>query len=92
MDHLLDTELAGLDCYTQRVAVNNLMSKWRPVMNGVPQGSVLGLVLCNIFVGDMDSGIEHSLSKFANDTQLGHVVDLLEGRDTILTGLSIGPV
>jgi len=57
------------------------------VISGVPQGSVLGLVLFNIFVGDMNSGIEHSFSKFANDTKLGHVVDLLEGRDTILRDL-----
>jgi len=55
--------------------------EWCP--QGKPQWSDLGPLHFGVFINNVDSGIECTLSKFADDMNPSGVVSTTEGRDVI---------
>ena len=54
----------------QGVVVDGEVSSWKPVLSGVPQGSVLGPILCLVYINDLEEGVTGQILKFADDTKL----------------------
>lgn len=64
------------------MVANGVTSSWQ-VSSGVPQSSVLGLILFNIFVNYLDNEIECTLIKFTDDTKRGGTVGVPDDRMTL---------
>jgi len=69
--------------HLQGVVDSGSMSRWRSVTSSVPQSSILAPVTFNVFINDIDSRIECTLSNFADDAKLSGVVSSPEGWDAI---------
>jgi len=65
------------------MVINGSTSAWQPVINRVPQGSILGLILFNIFISYLGDETEHTLSKSVDSTKLGRMTDTANSRGPI---------
>ena len=68
--------------------VNSCRSKLVSVMSGVPQGSVLGLLLFLLFASELFSILENKLIGYADDSTLLAVVPSAGVRVTVAESLS----
>ena len=69
--NLLENYLSGR---FQRVVLNGQTSSWRPVLAGVPQGSILGPLLFLVYINDLPDGLKSNPKLFADDTSLFTIV------------------
>ena len=61
----------------QRVVLLGVLSDWQNVKAGVPLGSILGPLLCLVFINDIVSDINSNIRLFADDTTLYIIVENL---------------
>ena len=85
--NLLENYLSGR---LQRVILNGQTSSWRPILAGVPQGSILGPLLFLIYINDLPNKLKSNAKLFADDTSLFTIVkDENESANVLNNDLSL---
>ena len=74
---------------TQAVVIDVKKSGKKPVISGVPQGSVLGPLLFLVLIGDIDREVADAfLSSFADDTRVGKGITTIVDTTQLQTDLN----
>ena len=58
----------------QRVISNGQNSSWKPILPGVPQGSILGPLLFLVYINDLPNELKSNVKLYADDTSLFTIV------------------
>ena len=76
-----------LSARKQRVSLNGTYSTWKPVLSGVPQGSVMGPILFLVYINDLQDGIISKLKLFADDAKIFNPVNSIKDSEIIQNDL-----
>ena len=68
--NLLSLVRAFLSNRFQRVVLKDQCSSWSPVLDGVPQGSILGQLYLIIYISDLPDNLQSTAKLFVDDTSL----------------------
>ena len=79
--NLLENYLSGR---FQRVILNGQHSSWKPILAGVPQGSILGPLLFLIYINDLPNELKSNVKLFADDTSIFTIVKDINESTSIL--------
>jgi hypothetical protein len=65
------------------VVLNSQSSSWTEVINGIPQGSVLGSILFTIYINGLPDTLENMIKLFADDTKVFATVNNEEDKNSL---------
>ena len=79
---------AFLSDRVQQVSVSGINSEWANVTSGIPQGSVLGLIIFILYINDLPENIVSNVYIFADDTKVFKTINSPNDQHTLQNNLN----